>query len=258
MNKDLVINNELHFLNFKRLNDNNIINLFTFKPYNFRTNLVSNEEINNNFNKLQNDLNHKFDKIIKPIQTHTNNVLVVNESNINNEFKDVDGLITNLKNVALVTSLADCQGILLYDKEKKVIGNIHSGWKGTLNRIVTNAIKLMISNYNCNSKNIEAYICPSIMKCCFEVDSDVKDLFLDNFKDIDINSCISLGEVKDNKQKYFIDTISINKQVMINLGLKEENIISSDMCSKCNHDFIHSYRSDGIDSGRNISMICLK
>ena len=77
MNKDLVINNELHFMNFKRLNDNNIINLFTFKPYNFRKNLVSNEEINNNFNRLQSDLNYKFDKIIKPIQTHTNNVLIV-------------------------------------------------------------------------------------------------------------------------------------------------------------------------------------
>lgn len=255
MKKNIIINNNLHFMTFAKLDT---INLFTFKPYNFRSNLVSKKELNNNFNKLQEDLNYNFKYIIKPIQTHTNNVEVVTSENIDNEFNNVDGLITNLKDVALVTSLADCQGILLYDKEKKVIGNIHSGWKGTLNRIVKNAINLMISNYNCNPKNIEAYIYPSIMKCCFEVDFDVKDLFIDNFKDIDINSCISVGSIKEGKQKYFIDTISINKQVMINLGLREDNIISADMCSKCNHELIHSHRSDGVNSGRNIALICLK
>ena len=45
---------------------------------------------------------------------------------------------------------------------------------------------------------------------------------------------------------------------MMNLGLKEENIISADMCSKCNHELIHSHRSDGVNSGRNIALICLK
>lgn len=255
MNKDIIINNKLHFMSFSKLDT---INLFTFKPYNFRSNLITDEEINSNFIKLQESLNYNFRKIVKGNQTHTNNVEVVTEENINNEFKDTDGLITNLKDVALITNLADCQGILLYDKEKQVIGNIHSGWKGTLNRIVKNAINLMINNYNSNPKDIEAYICPSIMKCCFEVDSDVKDLFIDNFKDIDINNCIELGKIKDNKQKYFIDTISVNKQVMINLGLKEENIISADMCSKCNHELIHSHRNDGVKSGRNIALICLK
>ena len=255
MNKNLIIDKDLHFMNFSKLDT---INLFTFKPFNFRFNLLTEEEINNNFIKLQESLNHKFRKIVKGNQTHTNNVEVVTEDNINSVFKDTDGLITNLKNVALITNLADCQGILLYDKEKQVIGNIHSGWKGTLNRIVTNGINLMITNYNCNPKDIEAYICPSIMKCCFEVDEDVKDLFINEFKDININNCISLGEIKDNKQKYFIDTISINKQVMINLGLIEENIISADICSKCNHELIHSHRSDGVNSGRNIALICLK
>ncbi len=253
---DVVISKNLNIISFKKLDD--VINLFTFKPYNFRSTTVSQEEIKNNYKKLEDSVNYKFNYILKPIQTHTNIVKCVDFNNINDEFNNVDGLITNIKGCALVTSLADCQGILLYDRKNKVIGNIHSGWKGTLNRICTNAINLMISNYNSNPSDIEAYICPSIMKCCFEVDYDVKDSFVCNFKDIDIESCISLGEIKDNKQKYFIDTISINKQVMINLGLKMENIISADICSKCNSDFIHSHRADGINSGRNIALICLK
>lgn len=245
-------------MSFKKLNKNEVINLFTFKPYNFRENMVSNDKIQQNYINLQQNLNYQFHKIITPHQTHTNIVKIVDESNINDPFDNVDGLITNIKGLALVTTLADCQGILLYDNQKKVIGNIHSGWKGTLNRIITNAINIMTSKYQCNLENIEVYLCPSILECCFEVDSDIKNLFLKEFKDININSCISLGKIKEGKQKYLINTVLINKKVMLNLGLKKENIILSNICSKCNSSFIHSYRTDGINSGRNISLICLK
>lgn len=254
---NITINNEKHYISFNKLN-NDVINMFTLKPYNFRSGFVSDDEIITNYNNIQRDLNHSFNKIVKPIQTHTNIVKKVDINTINDEFNDVDGLVTNMKNVALVTTLADCQGILLYDSKNKVIGNIHSGWKGTLNRIIENAINLMISDYSCDTQNIEAYICPSILPCCFEVDNDVKDMFESKFNDIDIESCITIGEIKDNKQKYFIDTVSINRQVLLNMGLKENNIISADFCSKCNHEIIYSHRADGTECGRNIALICLK
>ena len=258
MNKDLIIYNDKHYLSFSRLNEEGIVNAFSLKPYNFRKQFVPDNKIVENYAELQSTLNYHFSKIVKPNQTHTNIVKKVDNFNINDEFNDVDGLITDIKNVALVTSVADCQAILLYDNKKKVIGNVHSGWNGTLNRITQNAIHLMIQEYNCNPNDIEAYICPSILTCCFEVDSDVKNMFQENFMDIDINSCITMGDIKENKQKYFIDTVSINKQILLNMGLKEDNIILSNLCSKCNHEIIHSHRSDGIDSGRNIAIIGLK
>lgn len=257
MNKE-IINENLHFISFKRLDNNNVINLFTYKPYNFRKTIVSSEEIQSNYLNIQKDLKQKINKIVCPIQTHTNVVKVVNEDTINDEFNNVDGLITNIKDVALTTVVADCQAILLYDQDKQVIGNIHSGWKGTLNRIIENAVNLMKEEFKCNPKNIQAYICPSILKCCFEVDEDVKDLFVENFQDININACIELGEIKDNKQKYYIDTVLVNKMVMKNLGLLEENIISSNICTKCHNNLMHSYRSEGASSGRNLALICLK
>ena len=60
------------------------------------------------------------------------------------------------------------------------------------------------------------------------------------------------------KQKYFIDTTLINKRDLMQLGLKEENITISDICSKCHNDIIHSHRSEGVNSGRNIATIVLK
>lgn len=256
--ENIRFNKESNYVTFKKLDNQNIINLYSAKPLNFRKGLIADEEINQNYIDIQNSLNYNFSKIIKPNQNHTNIVKVVNEENINGVFEEIDGLITNLRNIALVTSLADCQGILLHDKEKQVIGNIHSGWKGTLNKIIVNAIDLMISTYNSNPENIEVYITPSIEKCCFEVDNDVKELFINNFKEIDINDFITLGEIKDNKQKYFIDTIGINKSIMVTKGIKEENINLSNICTKCQNAYFHSHRSEGINSGRNIALICLK
>lgn len=59
-----------------------IINLFTKKPFNFRKNIVPIEIINENYSVIEKDCNYKFRKIIKPIQTHTNKVEIVTESNI--------------------------------------------------------------------------------------------------------------------------------------------------------------------------------
>ena len=184
------------------------------------------------------------------------NKLNLTKENLNDDFQDVDGLITDLKGVALVTSLADCQGILLYDPIKKIIGNIHSGWKGTLNKIIVNAIKLMEENFGCDPKNIEAYICPSILKCCFEVDKEVVDMFYENYNNID--DYVMKGDIKQGKQKYYIDTISINVNSMKELGLLEGNIHCSNICTKCHSDKYHSYRTDHDKSGRNIALICLK
>lgn len=254
----MITNKELHLMSFEKLNRDGVISFFTLKPYNFRKTQLTPDEINENYKKIEKDLGVRLGKIIKPVQTHTNIVRVVDEDNVNDTFDNVDGLITNLKNVSLVTSLADCQGILLYDSKKQVIGNIHSGWKGTLGRIIENAINLMIQQYNSNPADIEAYINPSILKCCFEVDEDVALNFKKEFTDIKIDDLILMGKYIDGVQKYYIDTVEINKRVMMKLGVLEENIILSNICSKCNSSIIHSHRADGPDSGRNISLICME
>ena len=289
-------------LTFNRLSNENVVNAFTLKPFDFSNNgkniiMDSNNEIKTNNEKIKNlknilGINLTTSKIIKPVQKHTNNVQIVDETNINNYFDNTDGLITNLKNVALATSLADCQGILIYDPNKSVIGNVHSGWRGTLKRIVINAIHLMEEKFNSNPADIEIYICPSILKCCFEVDEDVEVLFRNEFNDINIdefietkyktidkneNETITIDKnktenineltnddirnidefVESKTKKYYIDTVGINKAVLVKEGIKQENIITSNVCTKCNSDKIHSYRADGKNAGRNLSIIMM-
>ena len=277
-------------ITFNRLSNEKIVNAFTLKPFDFSSkskNIKSGE-----YKTLKDALgiNLTTSKIIKPVQKHTSNVQIVDETNINNYFDNTDGLITNLKNVALATSLADCQGILIYDPNKRVIGNVHSGWRGTLKRIVINAIHLMEEKFNSNPADIEIYICPSILKCCFEVDEDVEILFRNEFNDINIDEFIETKDKTINKnknknknkdktktenineltkddignidefvesktKKYCIDTVGINKAVLVKEGIKQDNIITSNICTKCNSDKIHSYRADGKNAGRNLSII---
>jgi hypothetical protein len=158
----------------------------------------------------------------------------------------------------LVTSVADCQGILLYDTKNKVIGNIHSGRRWTLSRISTNAINIMVEEFNSNPENIKVYISPSIHKCCFEVWEELKRYFEEEFSEIDMANIINIGEFKNGEQKYFIDTVEINKRVLLNLWINDGNITISDKCSVCNSDKIHSYRKDKPNDERNILLISLK
>ena len=238
--------------------DRDLISIFVHKPYNFKRDTVSFEERKTQINKNENEIGYKFGRIIRAKQTHSNNIRVINENNIDEEFEEIDGLITNMKDVALVTSVVDCQGILLYDTKNKVIGNIHSGRRWTLSRIGTIAIDIFIKEFNSDPKDIKVYISPSIHQCCFEVWEQVKTLFEDEFTDIQMNDIIKIWEFKDNEQKYYIDTIELNRRVLLNLWIKSENIIVSDECSVCNSDRIHSYRKDKPNDWRNILLISLK
>lgn len=236
--------------------DTDLISLFIHKPYNFKLDTVLEEGRIKQYKEIEEKINYSFKKIVGTKQTHSNNVKVIDNNNIDTTFENVDGLITNLKNVALVTYVADCQSILIYDTKNKVIGNIHSGWKGTITRISTNAINIMINEFNSNPEDIKIYISPSIHKCHFEVGEELKEEFIKEFSDINIEDYITKGDYKE-EQKYYIDTVEINKKVLMNLGIKEENISSSDICSVCN-DEIHSYRKDKPNDGRNVTLICMK
>ena len=149
--------------------------------------------------------------------------------------------------------------MLLYDPVKKAIGSIHSGWNGTLKGIIVKAIEKLITEYQSNPEDIICCICPSIRQCCFEVDEDVKDLFYNKYKDLkNIDEIIKLGDKKENKQKYYIDTVKINIELLRNIGLKEENIIDSGICTMCHSKEFHSYRTDGKSFGVNGAIISIK
>lgn len=91
-------------------------------------------------------------------QTHTTNVRVVTAEDKGKgvmrerNYTDVDGMITNVPGICLVTSYADCVPLYFVDPVKKAIGLSHSGWRGTVGKIGKNTVQLMQENLDPNRK----------------------------------------------------------------------------------------------------------
>ncbi|MBR2704924.1 MAG: peptidoglycan editing factor PgeF [Clostridia bacterium] len=243
---------DVEYIQFKRLLEykDKLIHAYTIKPLDFR----NKDKDDINYVKICKSLGLDNNNVIKPIQTHTNNVDIVKENSKTEDFQDIDGLVTDLKNKVLSAVFADCNSLFLYDPVKNVIGNIHSGWRGTVGRIGEVAINKMIDTYGCSPSDIICCIGPSIRQCHFEVEDDVRSLFFDAFQD---ESIIKLGEMKDGKQKYYIDSVKAITGMLIECGLRPENIIDCGICTLCNKDYFHSYRDAKASSGRNASIMCL-
>lgn len=200
--------------------DNNIECYYTYKGYTLE-NLIKDLNIDNYY-------------ILK--QIHSNKVFDI--TNIPKNYEG-DGLITNKSNIALVTKSKDCNSIFIIDTKNKIIGNIHSGWKGTLKSIITITINKMKEKYNSVPKDIKIVFNPSIRECCFEVDNDVYDLFIKKYKDKSYYKKIS--------NKYHINLVKIIKDDAKKLGIKEENIIDNNICTLCNRKLFNSHRNNDIE-----------
>lgn len=215
------------------------------------------------YKRFCNGISECYESIVKTTQTHTDKVAVVKSKVNNNDadinvpnYQDVDGIITNKKDLLLSTTNADCILLLFYDPVKNVIGNSHSGWKGTLQRISVNTVNKMIEEYGTNPSDLICCMSPSIRKDHFEVSKDVKNMFEDEFNDIE---CIKdFIEEKVEDEKWNIDTIEINRELLKKAGLRSENIVDSKLCSVCNKDIIHSYRAEGKEYGLATAVIKLK
>ena len=271
-----IIKDGLQYLQFRKLleYDNIITHVYSLgTDFNFRTATANKEALLQNeynkaidsYNKICDALNVDYINIVKTNQNHTDNVKIIKRK-INKEFmdinleeyKDTDGMITNKQNLMLSTTNADCILFLFFDPVTKTIANVHSGWKGTLQRISVKTVEKMQREFNCKPENIICCICPSIRKCHFEVDRDVKEMFEKEYEDLKISESIDIMEKQKDKEKWNIDTVLINKIILEQKGLKPENIIDSGICSVCNSNLMHSYRVEKQGYGLNTALISLK
>lgn len=159
------------------------------------------------------------------------------------DIKGYDALVTDVKDVLLVTFYADCVPIFIADIRNKVVALSHSGWKGTVKEISKKTIEAMIEKYGTDKNDIIAGIGPSIGVCCFEVDYPVVEEFKNK---------LPFSEkyiFKGKENKFFIDLQKINKQILINVGVAEKNIEVADICTKCNPNIFYSHRNMGSERG---------
>ena len=187
---------------------------------------------------------------IIPRQTHTTNVRVIEDVFSQEELQDVDAVVTNLKNVCLCVSTADCVPVLLYDKEKQVVAAIHAGWRGTVGRIVEKTLEVMKSHYGAEGKDVIACIGPSISLESFEVGDEVYAAFEE--------AGFDMTRIARKYKKWHLDLWEANRLQLLAYGILPENIEVAGVCTYLRHEDFFSARRLGIKSGRILSGIMMK
>lgn len=218
----------------------------------------SRENVLENYKRLCGCAGINVNNLVFSKQTHTNNVLIVDESHrgtgiFKEEFSDIDGLITNRPGVALVTQYADCTPLLFFDPQKKVIASSHAGWRGTALEIGKVTVEKMCSHFGCLPENIIVGIGPCIGSCCYEVDDPVYNAYK-KIPYLDLDKVFT----KKSNGKYMLNNTLANFEILVNSGIRAENIDISDICTNCNADELHSHRATNGERGNLAAIIELK
>ena len=218
------------------------------------------ENVKENFRIISKALNMPYENIVLSAQTHTTNIRIVTEEDkgkgiiIPRDYENVDGLITNIRQIPLVTFYADCVPLLLLDPVKKVIASSHSGWRGTVNRMGKVTVEKMVEVFGCEPINIIACIGPSICKDCYEVSADVASAFMEEFADYGYENIVFPKE----NDKYLIDLWEANRVILKMAGITDENIEISGVCTSCNNKWLFSHRATNGMRGNLAAFIMLK
>jgi YfiH family protein len=104
-------------------------------------------------------------------QIHSNKIAVVDAPvKSDKEFSGCDGLITNQRGVALGIYIADCCAVYIVDPQKRAIGLVHSGKRGTAAGVVSNAIQEMIDRFGSHPADLIVQLSPCIRPPHYEID----------------------------------------------------------------------------------------
>jgi hypothetical protein len=184
-------------------------------------------------------------------QAHGNNVRYVNEADegsgvitYDNAIPNTDGFITDVRNLPLAIFTADCPGVFLYDPRKPAVGLIHAGWRSSKENILQRAVELMRAKFNSRAEELIAGFGPAIGSCCYEVSGEFRGYFP--------------SELIEKGGRFYLDLPLVNKRQLIASGLKDENISVARICTHCNSEDFFSFRREGKDTGRMLSVIMLR
>ncbi|MFQ6678168.1 MAG: peptidoglycan editing factor PgeF [Fidelibacterota bacterium] len=188
--------------------------------------------------RLSEELSLDPSNLLIPTQVHGNRVYNCSEEN---DVDCADALVSNDKKIVLSIQVADCIPLYLLDNNKNICALVHSGWRGTAKKIVTNTIWEM-ERIGSHVHDITALIGPSIQQCCFEIGPEVAVKFPTRYL------------TKGKNDRSFLDLSGVIQSELEQLGLKKNQINLQSKCTCCHPELFHSYRRNGKLAGRMIAL----
>jgi hypothetical protein len=222
-------------------------------------------------------------KLITLRQIHSDMIHLINR--IPDGTLSGDALITRVPDLLLAVQTADCVPILLADTKRRAVAAIHSGWRGTLARIVAKTIGRMHMEFGTRPEDISAALGPSIGRCSYEVGPEVAAAFSSQFSQarewIEVPRELRHGLSDDqfvagdgpNPLKWLsmmppghdpppptvqLDLIAANRWQLRDAGVAERNISDSGICTACRTDLLFSHRREQGRTGRMLAAIAIR
>lgn len=173
-----------------------------------------------------------------------------------------DALITRERGILLCVQTADCIPILLADTKHRAVAAIHSGWRGTVQRIAEKTLGRMQMEFGTRPAEVIAAIGPGIARCCYEVGHEVVMEFAAKFPDArdwfdGPFEALSDGDHDPNWLPWLtmkppghappaprvqLDLEAANRAILAGAGIPAARIFSSGYCTRCRTDLFFSYR----------------
>lgn len=217
-----------------------------------------NEEcISKNLEALSRTLGISGNAVIMPHQTHGTEVRLIAKDflTLPQQVKDmvlegVDALITDVKNICIGVSTADCIPIIIYDPAHHAAAAVHAGWRGTVQRIVLKSIDTIHIAYGSRPEELQAVIGPGISLGAFEVGDEVYSEFAE--------AGFDMAAICRREDKWHIDLKECNRRQLCTSGIADSNITVSPICTYTDYADYFSARRLGTASGRIFTGIMLK
>ena len=144
---------------------------------------------------------------------------------------DADALVTAETDLCLSVAVADCVPVALVGERE--VGMVHSGWRGTLSGVSGKAA------HSLGGDLMQAYIGPSIRRCCYEVSAELAARFAAEFGD----------EVVSGRY------LSLQDAIRVDLERAGVGVNDLGLCSGCRPDLFYSHRKQGPLTGRNLASV---
>jgi hypothetical protein len=158
------------------------------------------------------------------------------------EFPETDALISTERGLFLCITVADCVPVLLFDPVHNAVGAVHAGWRGTASAIAVAAVKAMNAEFGTDPAGLIASIGPSASDCCYRVGAEVASRFPSSF-------------IRRERGESYVDLKGVNRSQLLDAGIQPGNVELSPYCTISGSSLFHSYRRDGVKSGRMMGVI---
>jgi YfiH family protein len=204
-----------------------------------------------NIDRALRSVNVGADRIYEVYQVHSTDIVIAREPIKPGESHlKADGLITQRSDLTLLMRFADCVPIFLFDPVRWVVGIVHAGWLGTVNKIVEKAVRVMVKNYGADPADLQAGIGPSIGPDHYQIGKDVLQKVKLSFRNKADQFIIYKHE------STFFDLWKANQYILNEVGVNKIEI--SGICTGCNMDDWYSHRGEKGKTGRFGAVIGLQ